>query len=79
VIEGIEGEVGRGELPLGKTRTEHEHRVVAALPGLRDVHLREVAAANLCDAFGRFPLGRRRRGVGVASLGARNGLRQRQL
>ena len=79
VIERIKGEVGRGELPLRKKRTEHEHRVVAALPGLRDVHLWEVAAANLCDAFGRFPLGcRRRSGVGVAGLGARNRLRKRK-
>jgi hypothetical protein len=35
--------------------------VVAALPGLRDVHPWEVAAANVHDPFGRFPLGRRRR------------------
>jgi hypothetical protein len=72
VIERIEGEPGRGELPLRKQRAEHEHRVVAALPGLREVHLREVAAASLCDAIGRFPLGcRRRSGVGVAGFGAR--------
>jgi hypothetical protein len=53
--------------------------VVAALPGLRDVHLWEVAAANLCDAVGRFPLGCcRRSGVGVAGLGAGNRLRKRK-
>ena len=79
VIERVKGEVGRGELPLRKARTEHEHRVVAALPGLRDVHFRQVAAASLCDAIGRFPLGRSRRsGVGVAGLGARNRLRKRK-
>ena len=79
VIERIEGEVGRGELPLREQRAEHEHRVVASLPGLRDVHLGEVAAASLCDACGGLTLGgRRRSGVGVAGPGARNRLRQRQ-
>ena len=79
MIERIKGYVGRGELPLREKRTEHEHRVVAALPGLRDVHLWEVAAASLCDAFGRFALGcRRRSGVGVAGLGARDRLRKRK-
>jgi hypothetical protein len=79
VVEPSESEVGVGEVPLRKTRTEHEHRVVAALPGLRDVNLWEVAAASLCDAFGRFQLGgRRRSGVGVLGPGARNGRRQRK-
>ena len=79
VIDGVEGEVGRGELPLGQKRTEHEHRVVAALPGLREIHLREIAAACLRDTVGRFPLGcSRRSGVGVAGPGARHRLRKRQ-
>ncbi len=79
VIDRIKGEVGRGELPLRKQRTEHEHRVVAALPGFRDVHPREVAAASLRDAVGRFPLGCCcRPGVGVVGPGARDGLRKRK-
>ena len=77
VIERVEREAGGGELPLRKQRTEHEHRLVAALPRLRDVDFWEVAAANLCDAFGRFPFRRRcRSDVGVAGLGARDRLRQ---
>ena len=46
---------------------------VAALPRLRNVHLREVTAARLRNTFGRFPLGCCRRShVGVVGPRAPN-------
>ena len=79
MIERVEREVGHGEFPLRKQGTEHERRVVAALPGLHDVHPREVTATNLGHALGRLPLGGGRQSAsGLRALGARNGLGQRK-
>ena len=50
VIDGVEGEVGGGELPLGQKRSEHEHGVVAdeALPARRSQQ------TGQADAHGAF-------------------------
>ena len=38
MIERVEREVGGRELALGQQRAEDEHRLIAALPRLGDVH-----------------------------------------
>ena len=68
MIERAEREVGGRELPLRQQRAEDEHRLIAALPRLGDVHLRPVAGPSLRDALRRLALrGGAAAGVGVAA------------
>jgi hypothetical protein len=79
VRERLKREVGCREPPLREKGTEHERRVVAALPRLLNLHVGEVVGANLSDAFGSFSLGYSCHfRVVVVSLRARNRLRERQ-
>ena len=41
MIERVEREVGGRELALGQQRAEDEHRLIAALPRLDEVHPRQ--------------------------------------
>ena len=56
MIEGAEREVGGRELALGQQRAEDEHRLIATLPRLDDIHLGQVAGPRLRDALGRLAL-----------------------
>ncbi len=56
MIERVEREVGGRELALGQQRAEDEHRLIAALPRLGDVHPGQVAGPSLRDALRRLAL-----------------------
>ena len=79
MIERAEGEVGGRELTLGQQRAEDEHRLIAALPRLGDIHPGQVAGSRLRDALRRLALrGRAAAGVRVLRAGAGDGVRQGQ-
>ena len=79
MIERVEREVGGRELALGQQRAEDEHRLIAALPRLGDVHPGQVAGPSLRDALRSLALrGRGAARVRVLRAGAGDGLRQGQ-
>jgi hypothetical protein len=58
MVQGGDIEVGRPKAALGEQRSEHEYRLVPALPRLGDLNARKEHRSRLVDASEGFGLGR---------------------
>ncbi len=79
MIEGVDCEICRGELPRGEERAEHEDRLIATLPAFSEREFRQPARARFANVLGGFRrIGTSRSQRGIVRKRFLNGAFERQ-